>query len=212
VDRASRDPGSVSPERRDPLPGLLSLPGFLLARLSPRARIAVVLGALAVLAGAAAGVSALIREGARQAAGDRATESERDALRRRTLAEDQRPRRAPAPGGLASADAPDARLAVQRAITGDVRKRVHAGLLDGPVAATSCEAIGAPRRRGAAGFNCFTLRTTRKAGYTIESGYRFSARVDAGRGSLAWCKRNPRPIHPDTGYFVTVPVSRACLP
>ncbi|MBA3438085.1 MAG: hypothetical protein H0U14_08805 [Thermoleophilaceae bacterium] len=80
------------------------------------------------------------------------------------------------------------------------------------MAATRCERIGAPRRRRAAGFNCFTLRTTRNAGYTIETGYRFSARVDARRGALAWCKRNPRPIHPDTGYFVTVPVSRACLP
>lgn len=199
-------------ERRDPLPGLLSLPSFLLARLSPRMRAAVLAAALAVLGGAGVGVAALIREGDRQAVIDSAADTQRDAAARRTLVEDQRPRRESLPAGVTSADAPGARRALQSAITRDVRERVRAGLLDGPVAATSCETIGAPRRRHAVGFNCFTLRTTRKAGYTIESGYRFNGRADARRGSLAWCKRNPRPIHPDTGYFVTVPVSRECLP
>ena len=169
-------------------------------------------GVLAVLGGAGIGVGALISEGDRQAVLERRAEAQREAAQRRRLVEDQRPRRASLPADVTSADARRARLALERAITRDVRIRVQAGLLDGPVAATRCEAIGIRHGRRAAGFNCFTLRTTRKAIYTIESGYRFSARVNARRGSLAWCKRNPRPIHPDTGYFVTVPVSRACLP
>ena len=39
-----------------------------------------------------------------------------------------------------------------------------------------------------------------------------SARADLGRGVLTWCKRNPRPPHPDTAAFVVVPVSKSCLP
>jgi len=144
----------------------------------------------------------LISTGNRQAEEERAREKAAAAEAKRDLAEDQRPRRATLPEGAA------ARPALERGITADVRGRVRAGLLEGPIAATTCIAIG----NGRGAYNCFTLSSRREAIRTIESGYRFSAKADLATGALAWCKRNPRPLHPDTGYFVVLPVSADCLP
>jgi len=200
-------------DRHTPLPSLARLPGWLLAKLSRRGKIALaVVSALVVGAGVLA-IWALIDTGERQAAVEERDEARRAAAETRRLREDQRPRRSPMPGSAGSPADAQARVALERAITRDVRERVGLGLLDGPVAGTRCEVIEASvSSRRSAGYNCFTLRTTRRSNYEIQSGYRFSARADRREGTLVWCKRNPRPIHPDTGYFRTVPVSRKCLP
>ena len=98
--------------------------------------------------------------------------------------------------------------ALEAAITRDIRGRAKAGLLDGPVKGTACTPIGGTD--GA--YNCFTLGRQVTATRTIANGYRISAKVNAAAGTMAWCKRNPRPIHPDTGYFVELPVSADCRP
>ena len=194
-------------DRHTPMPGLTRLPGWLLAKLSrPQKALLAVAAALITGAGALA-VSALIDTGKRDAADEKRAEGRRAEAELRRLREDQRPRRAAMPVRASSPAA--ARAALERAITRDVRERVGLGLLDGPVAGTRCDPIGVP---GPTGYNCFTLRASRRANYTIESGYRFSARTDTRGRTLVWCKRNPRPIHPDTAYFRTVPISRDCLP
>lgn len=200
-------------DRHTPLPSLVQLPGWLLAKLSPRARV-LLAAAFAVAASAAAlAIASLIGTAERQAADRERQEARDSAAELRRLREDQRPRRADLPAGASAPVGEAARTALEEAVTRDVRSRVRGGLLDGPVAGTRCEAIGTPAPEDtSAGFNCFTLSTTRRANYTIESGYRFSARADTEEGTLVWCKRNPRPIHPDTGYFRTVPISRDCLP
>jgi hypothetical protein len=66
------------------------------------------------------------------------------------------------------------------------------------------------RSRLGADYNCFTLTdSTRSGDRVMESGYRFSARAELPAGRLAWCKENPRPLHP-TSYVLSVPISPAC--
>lgn len=200
-------------DRHTPMPSLVRLPGWLLARLSRRGKVALAVAAVVATGATTLIIAALIDTGDRQAAARERQEAKGAAAELRRLREDQRPRRAPLPGTAASPRSATTRAALERAVTRDVRTRVALGLLEGPVAGTSCEAIGAPDPAGgSAGYNCFTLSTTRRSNYTIESGYRFSARANTQAGSLVWCKRNPRPIHPDTAYFRTIPISRECLP
>lgn len=200
-------------DRHTPLPSFVHLPGWLLAKLSWRGKIVVAVAAAVTASAATLAIASLISTGERQAAGRERREARDTSAELRRLREDQRPRRASLPSGTAAPAGAAARTALEEAVTRDVRRRVSLSLLDGPVAGTRCEAIGTPEPgASAAGYNCFTLSTTRRANYTIESGYRFTARADTEAHTLVWCKRNPRPIHPDTGYFKTVPISHECLP
>lgn len=47
-------------------------------------------------------------------------------------------------------------------------------------------------------------------GRALVSGYRFRGRVALPSGQAAWCKENPRPLHPDQEEFVVVPLSKDC--
>ncbi len=145
----------------------------------------------------------LIATGNRQAAEQRRSDEAAMRARLDRLKEDQRPRRARLAAGAAAVPA------LERAITADVRGRVAAGLLDGPVRSTSCTVIGNTRGRS---YNCFTLSRRIYSTRDLENGYRFSAKVDPAAGTLLWCKTNPRPLHPDTANYPTVPLSRECLP
>jgi hypothetical protein len=153
------------------------------------------------------------RERAREARAARAAQ-------RRALIEDQRPRRATlasgvrhrirAAGGLTDAGAA-ALVAVplEQAIARDVRDRVQAGKLEGPVLSSRCDPVAVRSRLGA-NYNCFVLTNRRRSlGRTYRSGYRFSARAQLPAGTLTWCKENPRPLHPTT-YVVSVPISPEC--
>lgn len=207
------------PERYDPLPSFLRLPRRGWSRLSRRGRRLV---AAAVLAGLAAIAVAwpYVERDKRAGAEQRAAESaERRAARVSELREDQRPRRAAlsegarsriaAAGGLESE--PAARLAgaqLAAAIADDVRARIAARTLAGPLLETTCDPVR-ERSAAGAGYNCFALTGRREvAGRTIQSGYRFSARVDLP-AKLVWCKENPRPLHP-TSYVISLPISPEC--
>ena len=86
---------------------------------------------------------------------------------------------------------------------------MRAGKLDGPVLSSRCEPVTVRSRLGA-NYNCFVLINRRRSlGRTYTSGYRFSARAQLPAGTLAWCKENPRPLHP-TSYVVSVPISPEC--
>ena len=90
---------------------------------------------------------------------------------------------------------------LEASISADVRDRIAAGKLEGDVRETECNAVKVRSRTGA-DFNCFAF--TGEA-----SGYRFSARAQLPAGTLAWCKENPRPLHP-TSFVLTVPISSEC--
>jgi hypothetical protein len=200
-------------ERRAPLPNVLSLPGRLWRMLPPLGKVAVGL----LLAAAAALAVALVPPALENAGENRENERRAAAANRerirRTLVEEQRPRRATlAPPADASAGEVAAR--VEPLVAGDARDRVAAGDLAGPIGATTCEPID--RRSRQPGFlvvTCLAARGRQQGVYrdrALVSGYRFRARVELATGAVAWCKENPRPLHPDTEEFVVVPLSRAC--
>jgi hypothetical protein len=142
------------------------------------------------------------------------------AAQRRALIEDQRPRRSSlssrvrtrirAAGGLTDAGAAAVvAVPLAAAIARDVRDRVQAGKLEGPVLSSRCDPVAVRSRLGA-NYNCFVLTNRRRSlGRTYRSGYRFSARAQLPAGTLTWCKENPRPLHPTT-YVVSVPISPEC--
>jgi hypothetical protein len=87
---------------------------------------------------------------------------------------------------------------LQNAIDADVRARIKAGTLDGPVESTNCEPIAlgplVPNKtRG--GYQCLAVTATIKPGAEVGGhiGYPFWAIVNYRRGTFAWCKVNPKP-------------------
>ena len=208
-------------DRHEPLPAFLKLPVRGWRKLSPRGRRVVAALALLAVAAIAAAWPSVVRDreaGERQRARIAAADK---AASLRALREDQRPRHAllapavkrriSAAGGLEAA--PAAALVATRlesAVARDVRARIAAGKLEGPaLLRTSCEPVR-DRSRGGADYNCFALTgRSRGGGRVLQSGYRFSARAQLPRGTLAWCKENPRPLHP-TSFVLSVPISPEC--
>jgi hypothetical protein len=209
-----------SGERYDPLPAFLRLPARGWRRLSRRGRR--IVAALVVLAVAGIAVAWPYVQRDRRA-GEReraAIAAQHRAASLRALVEDQRPRHAALPAGVlarvraaggleASAAAGVVAQRLERAIATDVRSRIEAGKLEGPLLETSCRPVTVRSRNGA-NFNCFALTARTDTGERVlEGGYRFSARAQLPGGTLAWCKENPRPLHP-TSYVLTVPISSEC--
>jgi hypothetical protein len=207
-------------ERYDPLPGFLRLPGHAWRKLSPRARLAA--AALALAAAVAIAVAWPYVERDKRAGEDqRAAEAaERREARTRELIEDQRPRRAVL-SASARREIADSAFGLQSpaaallaggelaaAIERDVRARIEAGKLEGPLLRATCDPV-AVRSRRAANYNCFALtHRDRAGGHALDFGYRFSARTELP-AKLVWCKENPRPLHP-TSYVISVPISPEC--
>jgi len=208
-------------ERFDPLPALLALPRRLWRMLGRRGRLAVALvaGALAVVA--VAGFPTFERTKREGAAEARRAEQASLRARLRDLARDQRPHtsRMPARALLAASQAggltrPAALTAASGgladAISGDVRARIAAGALRGPVQRTDCRALRASTHTQAS-FNCFVERSSHLVlGRRLVSGYRFRGRADLAARRYVWCKENPRPLHPDTSHFPSVPLDPRC--
>ncbi len=199
-------------ERYEPLPGFLKLPVRGWRKLSPRGKRVAAALAAALVAGIAIAWPFVVRD---RNAGEReraALAAQHKAASLRELREDQRPRhdvltpsqraRIHAGGGLqASTAAALVATQLEASISADVRDRIAAGKLEGDVRETECNAVKVRSRTGA-DFNCFAF--TGEA-----SGYRFSARAQLPAGTLAWCKENPRPLHP-TSFVLTVPISSEC--
>jgi hypothetical protein len=207
-------------ERYDPLPAFLALPARGFRKLSPRGRrivVALVVAGVAAIAVAWPYVQRDRRAGERERA---AIAAQHRAASLRALVADQRPRRAllaPAMrrriaelGGLqAPAAAALVATKLEAGIAEDVRSRIAAGKLDGPLLETSCDPVTQRSRLGA-NYNCFALTGRTASGERVlEQGYRFSARAQLPAGTLAWCKENPRPLHP-TSYVLSVPISPDC--
>jgi hypothetical protein len=199
--------GSAQPERRSPLPSLLTLPARGWRGLSRRGKVVVLAVGAALLGLAVALVPPALDNASRNEANERAAiAANRERIRRELIA-DQRARRARL--DLSQALAP----ALAEQVRADARRRSRAGTLEGPIGNTACERI---TRTGEdpryATFTCLVERGGRGTyrGRDLLIGYRFRGRVELASGRAAWCKENPRPLHPDTEEFVTVPVSRAC--
>jgi hypothetical protein len=199
---------SAQPERRSPLPNLLALPAHGWRRLSRRGKVVVMALGAVLFALAVALVPPALENAAQNKANERAATAANRERIRRELIEDQRPRRARLDASQPLAPA------LAEHVRADARRRARAGTLEGPIGHTACERI---TRTGEdpryATFTCLVERGERGTyrGRDLLVGYRFRVRVELASGRAAWCKENPRPLHPDTEEFVAVPVSRACI-
>jgi hypothetical protein len=194
-------------ERRSPLPGFLTLPARGWRALSRSGRALVLALAAVLVALAAALVPPALENASQNEADERAAIAANRERIRRSLAEQQRPRWAVLPPGGPLAPA------LAGHVRADAQDRVRDGKLEGPIGRTRCERI---TRTGEdprfATYTCLVERGGRGTyrGRDLLLGYRFRGRVELSSRRAAWCKENPRPLHPDTEEFVTVPVARAC--
>jgi hypothetical protein len=192
-------------EHHDALPAFVRLPRFLLGKLPPRRRRAVLLGA-AVAAVLTAGGMWLAYEASQRAQlrEARAERAFRAGEVRRLLA-DQSPRTARV--GAASGALLLRRL--EAAIGADARARVRAGSLSGPIRRTTCrQGNGLVNRADDPNlFRCLAV-TSSAVGVTL--GHEFFVHVDRTRGLAIWCHNNYPPAHPETADAISVPVTRSC--
>jgi hypothetical protein len=185
-------------DKYEPLPGLLSLPGFLYRKLGPGGRMAVKVGGglfLVLMTVAAIVLGPRIAETNRERkANERRAAAEALAKMRRRITEEQRPHRA-----RAGADAPrGAVLAeLENRILADARARVAAGKLHGPAPKrVECELqTGADAGESRVPYDCTAVTSDLPSidgspGGVIGHPYRAVVRYPTGR--LTWCKVSGR--------------------
>ncbi len=186
-------------DRYEPLPGLLSLPGFLYRKLGPRGRLAVKIGGtLFVMAAVAATIvlAPRIAESNRE----RKAQERRDAAaalaaRVRRLRAEQRPQRGRAAPG-ASRAAVVGELEV--AILTDARERAARGRLHGPAAnRVRCEPLaGADAAAARVPYDCIAVTSDLPSSESLPGGvigHPFRAVADFSTGRFTWCKVSGRP-------------------
>jgi hypothetical protein len=218
-------------DRYEPLPGLLEIPGFLVRKLSPRGRrIAAATAALlavALAAGLALAIPAIVDDKRERAATDQRTSAQIRAERTARLEAEMRLVRgtgAPA-RGLEGAAAIAARRALAAdlaaAVAADAKARVAAGELDRDVDRAQCERyprgargedpatnLGRPTGR----YACLAVSadvpgTSYNEGSAI--GYPYRALVDFERGRFTFCKISGKPGEGSlrSDHPVTVPAA-----
>jgi len=140
---------SSGPDRYEPLPPFTKLPRWLLGKLSRRARIRLAMASavVAVLLGVA--IAAQVRSGQREIEADRVASERSDAERQDAMTEDGRPRRVRLPAGTIDPGSAAVVSALERGVRRDMRGRVRAGLVDGPVRSVACEPVREGRTLGA---------------------------------------------------------------
>jgi hypothetical protein len=194
------------PERYEPMPGFLDLPGWLWRRMPTWAKGGLVLAFVGVIAAAlilGPGIreSKSEREKAEQQARERVRAANEARLRRQ-----QRPRFAK--GQPATSGVPARHRLVEAAsasVLADARRRVAAGQLDGPIKGVDCEPF--PRNVAGVGaddstelrygrYHCLAVtatfeQTEKSSGGLI--GHPYRVRIDFDTGRYAFCKIAGRP-------------------
>jgi hypothetical protein len=219
-------------DRREPLPGLLELPGHFLRKLGPRGRRRAAIGAAVLAAAVAIGLVIAIpaiddTKRDRETAAQRAAE-ERRAQQVAALTEEQRLLRGSGTpsAGLAGSAAVTARQALaadlEVAVERDAVARVNAGELERPVLGAQCERYP----RGARGedpaadlssptgrYSCLAITTEVSPTQLNEGsgiGYPYRALVDFPSGTFTYCKVSGRPGEGSLTRKTPVTVPRAC--
>jgi hypothetical protein len=205
-------------DRYDPLPGLLSLPGFLYRKLVPRGRIAVKVGGGILFIGLAVAAIVLLPRIA-ESNRERDAQERRDAAaalaqRVRRLRAEQRPH-----SGVAGADASRAAVvtALEEGILADARARVAAGSLRGPAAnRVECERLkGSDTGARRVPYECIAVTSDLPS---IEEspggvvGHPFRAVADFSTGRFTWCKVSGRPGEGSLTSEGLVRIPSACSP
>jgi hypothetical protein len=211
------------PDRYEPMPSVLELPGWLWRKVGRRARIAAVATLLAlVAAGVALAPSITESKRERSLAEQRQRAEQRAELVRRLKAE-QRPRFGRA-GAVAPSGAPAQQLAARRraldgaigAILLDARRRVRSGQLDGPIKRVECErfprsvdALGAHEDLSQRGGRYSCVAVTAEFGRSRASiggviGHTYRLKIDFTTGRYAFCKVSGQ-AGPSREQLVTTP-------
>lgn len=221
-----------SPDRYEPLPGLLEIPGFLVRKIPPGARRPAAFGAAILLVAAvvalALTIPAITDSKNERAAGDARAEREHDALRAAELQAQLRLRegRGPAARGLTGAEAIDARQALVAALHADVESdalsRVQAGEFTQSVIRVECErfprrvsgsdpALDSSARTGRYSCLAITADAPRSATQNPSSiGYPYRAMVHFDSGRFAYCKITGRPGEGGLTGEIPLRVPAAC--
>ena len=186
-------------DRYEPLPGLLSLPGFLYRKLGPRGRSAVkVCGTLFIVAAIAATIvlAPRIAESNRERKAEERREAEAALVARvRRLRAAQRPQRGRTEAGASRSAVVDA---LEAGILADAQARAARGRLHGPPAnRVECKPLaGADATAGRVAYDCIAVTSDLPSGESLPGGvvgHPFRAVADFSTGRFTWCKVSPRP-------------------
>jgi hypothetical protein len=224
----STEPGRKRPDRYEPVPGLVELPGWLWRKTGRRFRIAAVVALLGVVALAIALAPGIQESKQERRVSERRERAEQRARLIRELEAEQQPRF----GRSTSVAAPDAEAAEQLASRGrtldelisailrDARRRVRLGELDpGSIRTVECEpfprtveGVGADedlsRRRGRYSCVAVTAKLERsKSHLGVVIGHQYRALVYFETGRYAYCKVSGQ-AGPSREQLATTP--RAC--
>ena len=203
------------PDRYEPLPGLLEIPGFLVRKIPPRARRPAAIAAAILLAAAAVAlvlsIPAITETKSERAAADQQAAGERRARRIAELRAEQRVRSGSgqAVRGLTGAAALRTREALAAdlaaAVEDDALARVRSGEFTQSVLRVDCErfprGVGAPDpaaelSKATGRYSCLAItadapRTEANEASTIGYPYRAQANFETGR--FNYCKISGRP-------------------
>ena len=213
----------TQPERYEPMPGILDLPGWLWRRMPPLAKGALVVAfvgliAVALIIGPGIRESKREREKTEQQERQRAREAREASIRRA-----QRPRFATGPAATSGVPARRKLVDVAGAsVLADARRRVEAGTMDGPVEDVDCEPF--PRNVARVGaedttearygrYSCLAVtarfeRSERTTGGLVGHAYR--VRIDFDTGRYAFCRVIGRPGEGQLKRHLGPTVPREC--
>ncbi len=194
------------PERYEPMPGFIDLPGWLWRKMPPVAKVALVLAFVGLIA-----LALIIGPGIRESKSEREKAEQQERLRARNAREarirrEQRPRFASGPA--ATSGVPTRRKLVDAAaatVLADARRRVEEGTMSGPIEGVDCEPF--PRNVAGIGaedstdqrygrYSCLAVtakfeRSERTVGGVL--GHPYRVRIDFDTGRYAYCKVFGRP-------------------
>jgi hypothetical protein len=223
---------SARPDRYEPLPGLLEIPGFLIRKIPPRARRPAAFAAAILLAAAVVAlivsIPAITESKDERAAADQQAERERQAQRVAELQAEMRLRtgRGKAARGLTGAAALEARHALTAdlvaAVTDDALARVQAGEFTQSVDRVECErfprGVGVPDpasdlSKATGRYACLAITADAPRSETNQAssiGYPYRALVHFEAGRFSYCKISGRPGEGSLTREFPVRVPAAC--
>jgi hypothetical protein len=223
---------SARPDRYEPLPGLLELPGFLIRKIPPRARRPAAFAAAILLAAAVVAlvisIPAITETKEDRSAAQQQAERERRAQRVEQLQAELRLRngRGAAARGLEGAAALEARHALAAdlvaAVQDDALARVRAGEFTRSVDRVECErfprGVNAPDpaadlSKATGRYSCLAITAEAEAIKTNEAssiGYPYRALVHFESGRFSYCKISGRPGEGSLTRKFPVRVPTAC--
>jgi hypothetical protein len=211
------------PDRYEPMPGIIDLPGWIWRRMPPVAKAGVVLAFVALIV-----VALVIGPDIRQSKSDRERAEQQERQRARAAREarirrEQRPRFADGPAATAGVTARRRLLeAASTSMLADARRRVAAGQLRGPIRGIDCEPF--PRNVARVGaedsteqrfgrYACVAVtaeftETESTSGGVLGHPYRM--RIDFDTGRYAFCKIAGRPAEGQLKRRLGVTVPPVC--